>query len=190
MARLFGPDKPLVRNTARRKAYLNGKKTDRKNVKHEQSMQIEACQWLRDTFPGMHFYSDTGAGAFNSQYEKDTHNKQQSAKGLPDMTIFAMRRGYGALCLELKTDDAKIKRKRDATKLWVRKNKNGKVIERDTHIRKAGEWYDPHIERQHDRQLELRALGYCATFVQGLEQFKKIVCWYFDTPYIENSSLF
>lgn len=184
---------PLVRNkfsTKRQAQYFQGKKTDRKNEKKEQSLQIDICDWIKKSLPGVHFRSDTGSGAFNSNYEKNTHNRQQSAKGLPDLTIFAARHGYHALLLELKTTDGKLKRKRDATKIWVRKDKRGRIVERDHKLRLRGDWYDPHVERQHQRQLELRQVGYCAAFVQGEEQTKKLICWYFGLEYVEQESMF
>jgi hypothetical protein len=185
-------DPAVVRKprSSRQLDYFNSKKTDRKVEKKEEQLQIDICGWIKSTFPDVHFRSDTGSGAFNSNYAKNTHNKQQSAKGLPDLTIFAARRGYHALCIELKTEDAKLKRKRDATKQWVRK-KNGRIVERDHKLlRVKGDWYDPHIERQHQRQLELREAGYCAVFGVGEEHIKKILCWYFDIPYVEQASIF
>lgn len=172
------------RMTTRQVKYFATKKpnSDRKNVKHEQKLQIEICEYIRLIAPGVHFRSDTGSGAFNSEWEKDIHNQQQSAPGLPDLSIFAARHGYHGLEIEIKTDDAKIKRKRDATKIWVRKNKKGKIVERDYKLRKAGDWYDPHVERQAQRLQELRDAGYCAHMIQGLEQAKKLLRWYFGVP--------
>ncbi len=170
--------------TSRQRDYLKARKTDRpRNEKHEESMQIEACQWLRVNFPDVHYSSDTGSGAFNSQYAKNTHNLQQSAKGLTDMTIYAMRRGYGAMCLELKPDGTRLKLVRGSKVVKVYKDKKGKILYRDQAPRQAGDWKDYYIERQATRHRELREAGYCAGFVVGLEHFKRSVCWYFEVPY-------
>jgi hypothetical protein len=179
--------------TVRQQRYVQGKKTDRKVVKHELQMQVEFCNWFRDTFPGVHFRCDTSAGGFSSEWEKNLDSSQRSARGLPDFEAYAARRGYHGLLLELKTDDAKLKRKRDATKMWVRKNSSGKIMERDYKLRKAGDWYDPHIERQAMRIQELREAGYCAAFGKGLDRLKKIACWYMGVEYAlppENAELF
>ena len=178
----------------RQKTYLQSRKTDRGHVvKHEQGVQLELCDWIRKTFPGVHFRSDTGSGAFNSKFEKNTHNQQQSARGLPDLTIFAMCRGYGALCIELKAEDAKLKRARDAKKMLTIKDSRGRIVERDYKLRKAGDWLNPHIERQAKRIEELKKAGYCAGFGVGLERSKQFICWYFEVPYApppENAELF
>lgn len=181
---------PVVR-TARQQAYLSSRKTNRKKVvKHEEQLQLEASEWLRKHLPGVHFHSDTGAGAFNSEYAKDTHNRQQSDKGLPDMTIYAARRGYHGLLIEFKKEGTNLKRKRDGTTIAVIK-RNGKVIERDYKVRLKGDWVSLHVERQAKRIRELRDAGYCAVFAVGLQKFKEIVCWYFEMemPPEENAEL-
>jgi hypothetical protein len=193
----------------RKHQYLASKKTDRKVVKHEQNLQIEFCDWLRETVPGVHFRSDTGSGGFSSEYEKEIHNRQQSDIGLPDITIFAARRGYHALTLELKEEchcnvkvkhkDCALKMQRDGHKIRLKTKKvrpskkyptGIKVIERDYKIRLKGDWKNLHVERQHLRHEELKKDGYCAGFGIGLNHLKKITCWYFDIPYIENKELF
>ncbi len=169
-------------HTARQFNYLKVKKTDRKRVvKHEKLLQDQVCDWLRDNLPNVHFRSDTGSGAFNSQYQKAEHSKQQSAKGLPDLEIFAARRGFHMLMLELKKDGEHLKKQRDGTKVLIRKT-NGKIIERDYKIRLKGDWKNLHVERQAMRIEELRKDGYCAGFAVGYKETIKIICWYFDIP--------
>lgn len=169
--------------------YLNNKKTDRKNVKREEDLQIELCQWIKEVLPNVHFRSDTGSGAFNSKYAKTTHNKQQSSDSLPDLTIFAARRGYHGLMLELKADGVNLKKKRDGTKIIVKK-RNGMIIERDYKIRLKGDWSTLHIEKQAQRMIELRKAGYLAMFGVGLEKCKEIIAWYFNIPYVKTQQLF
>lgn len=198
------PKRPFVSH--RKAQYIAAKAqsgSDRgRVVKHEQNMQIDLCEWIRDTFPGVHFRSDTGSGDFSSEWAKEIHNKQQSSTKLPDLTIFAMRRGYGALMLELKKEGTELKMRRDGKIIRIRtkkvpptkKNPTGiKVLERDYKIRKKGDWSSLHVELQNDRMEELKRDGYCAGFAIGIEHAKKIICWYFDVPYTpppENTELF
>lgn len=172
--------------------YLDSRKKPggKRNEKTEENMQIELCDWLREVLPGVHFRSDTASGAFNSRFAKNTHNRQQSADGLPDLTIFAPRRGYHALMLELKAEGVNLKKKRDGTKIIVRKDSKGRIIERDYKIRLKGDWSNLHIEKQAKHIEELREAGYCAVFAVGIEQAKKIVSWYFDLKYTENAQMF
>lgn len=169
--------------TPRQHNYFQTKKTDRKVVHHERSIQINICDWLKENLPDVHFRSDTSSGAFNSRYEKNIHNQQQSAKGLPDLTIFAARRGFHALMLELKDKDTKLKKSRDSKIIRVYK-RNGRIIERDYKIRLKDDWIDLHIERQANRIEELKSAGYCAGFAVGEEHAIKIIRWYFgiDQP--------
>ncbi len=191
MGSIFGkPSTASRQRSVRQVQYLQNKKTDKKVVKHEQNMQLEFCQWLRDTFPGVHFYSDTASGAFNSQYAKEIHNRQQSDTSLPDMYIFAARRDYHGLALELKPEGYELKMRRDGRTIRVRKDRNGRVIERDYKIRKKGDWASLHIEKQAKRHAELREAGYLAGFVVGLEAAKKAVCWYFEVEYQQQEQLF
>ena len=193
MGSIFGDPVVTKRPVSKRQAnYFKDKKTDRKRVqKIEQEMQIDLCSWLKETFPGLHFRSDTGSGAFNSKYEKDTHNKMQSGTAEPDLMIFAAKKGYHGLLLELKAPGVNIKKKRDGTKIIVRKDSRGRIVERDYKIRLKGDWSSLHIENQARVLADYQNnWGYCTAFAVGLEHAKKIVCWYFDIPYVENQKLF
>lgn len=197
------PSKRSFPMSHRKAQYIAAKavtKTDRKQVqKKELELTIEYCKWLRETFPGVHFRTDTGSGDFSSEWEKEEHNKQQSSTKLPDITILAMRRGYGALMQEIKADGEELKMKRNGTKIRVKRKRvppskryptGWKILERDYKVRLKGDWASLHIEQQHDKIEELRAAGYAAMFGVGLEQLKEQACWYFDTPYIKNVELF
>ncbi len=182
------------------KRYLQSRKPDSKRVvKHEQSIQNQLCAWFKQVLPGEHFISDTGSGAFNSDYAKVQHNRQQSHKHEPDIKILAMRRGYGAMVLELKADSTELRMKRNGTKIRVRTKKvpvsrkypeGIKIIERDYKIRKKGDWASLHLEQQAEVLLDYERKGYFARFAVGLEHAKKLISWYFDLPYTENSELF
>lgn len=190
MGSIYGNPTVRARST-RQLNYLKDKKTDRgRNNKAEEQIQIELCAWMREVIPDIHFRSDTGSGAYNSKYAKNTHNKQQSASELPDVTIFAARRGYHGLFIELKKDGTNLKMKRDGTKIRVRKDRKGRIIERDYKIRKKGDWSSLHIEKQAQRMTELRKSGYLAMFSVGLDKAKEIVAWYFDLKLPKNEQLF
>lgn len=188
------------RYTTLQKRYLSDRKTDRPRVqKREQSIQNELCDWFKQVLPGEHFRSDTGSGAYNSDYAKEQHNRQQSHKHEPDITILAMRRGYGAMVLELKDEGTELKMRRDGTKIRIRTKKvppskkypeGIKIIERDYKIRKKGDWASLHLEQQAEVLLDYERRGYFARFAIGLTHAKKLIRWYFDLPDEGNSELF
>lgn len=190
---LANPTLPQRRTASpRQRQYLHARKTDRpRNKKTEQQLQIELCDWLRDTLPGVHFRSDTGSGAFNSKWEKAIHTRQQSSTSEPDLMILAARRGYHGLVLELKAEGVSLKMKRDGRTIRVYKDGRGKIIARDYKIRLKGDWASLHIENQYKCLIDYRDnWGYCASFAVGFEEAKKIICWYFDIPYLETASMF
>jgi hypothetical protein len=185
--------------TYRQRQYLQSRTTERKRVvKHEQSIQVELCDWFKQVLPGEHFISDTGSGAFNSNYEKERHNRQQSHKHEPDIKILASRRGYHALLIKLKADcphtpkhfDCMIKMRRDGRTIRVYKDKKGRIIERDYKIRKKGDWISLHVERQAATLEDYNAKGFLARFGLGLEHAKKLIRWYFDLPDDDTQELF
>lgn len=174
--------RPFV--NARRAKYLHEKKTDRApNEQRELNEQLAFCAWLKSAVPNVHFRADTSAGDWNSKHIKNRDTLQRSAKGLPDITIYAARHGYHSLLIEFKATGEELKMKRDGRTIRVRKDKRGKVIESDYKIRKIGDWKDLHTERQHNRHVELQADGFLSVFAVGLEQAKEITCRYFDLPY-------
>lgn len=190
MAGIFYTAQPKGRSLRQQK-YLNAKKTDRpKNVKTEQGITIEYCDWLRATFPGVHFRTDTASGAFNSKHEKDLHNRQQSSTSEPDITIMAARRGYHGLVIEIKADGVNLKMRRDGSKIRVYKDGKGKIIERDYKIRLKDDWASLHIEKQARVLEDYNKIGYFGRFGVGLEALKRLTCWYMDHPYLENESMF
>jgi len=176
------PTRPIMRSK-RQLSYLNNRKTDRpRNNKTEESIQIEASKWLRENLPDVHFRSDTGSGAFNSKYAKNTHNLQQSSDAEPDMAILAARRGFHGWMVEFKADGVKLKKSRDGTKILVTKDRFGRIISRDHKIRMKGDWSTLHIEKQAHILEDYRRQGYYSCFAVGLEDFKRHARWYFDLP--------
>lgn len=180
-----------TRRSVRQRRYLSSKKTDRKrNEQRERQLQIDLCDWIREVLPNVHFRSDTGSGAFNSKYEKNLHNRQQSSDSEPDLMIFAARHGYHGLLIELKADGVKLKKVRDGTKIIVRKDSRGRVIERDYKIRLKGDWSTLHIEKQ-AKVLEdyQKNWNYFACFAVGLDQAKEIISRYFGLVIPKNTEL-
>lgn len=177
---------PLYRRrrvTNLQRQYLQSRTTDRKRViKHEQKIQVELCDWFKQVLPGEHFISDTGSGAFNSEWAKEQHNRQQSHRYEPDVKILAARHGKHGLLIELKRDGFKLKMSRDGHKIRLYKDKKGRIIDAGTKVRKKGDWVSLHIERQAAVLLDYESKGYVARFAVGLEHAKKLVRWYFDLP--------
>lgn len=179
--------------TVRQKQYLNARKHPERgrNNKSEQQMQIDLCDWIRLTLPGVHFRSDTASGAFSSKYEKNIHNRQQSSSSEPDLTILAARRGYHGLVLELKAEGVSLKMKRDGRTIRVYKDAKGRIIGRDYKVRKKGDWASLHIENQYKCMIDYKDnWSYCASFAVGIEEAKKIISWYFDIPYLKTVEAF
>lgn len=189
----------------RQRQYFNSKNpgSKRRVVKHEQQLQLELSEWLRQVLPPrVHFRSDTGSGAFNSEKEKELHNRMQSSSKQPDMMIFAARRGFHGLVIELKAEGEHLRKQRNGTKILVRRQRvrstakhptGWKIIERDYKVRLKGDWASLHIELQAQVLEDYKSQGYSAWFAVGADAFKKIVCWYFDMPYqspAENTELF
>lgn len=192
MGSVFSKPSPVKFASARQKKYFAEKKTNRKaKVNRELSLQLRMSEWLKEVLPvGVHFTSDTGSGAFNSREAKHLHNRQQSSKHQPDIKIFAARRGYHGLCIELKDERVNLRMQRDGNVIRVRKDSRGRIIERDYKIRVKGDWASLHIEKQAKVLEDYIKQGYYAHFAVGEVAFKKIVCWYFDIPYIEPVELF
>ncbi|SRR5260221_8238325 len=177
--------------TTRQRQYFQARKTDRPRVvKHEQSVQNELCAWFKQVLPGEHLRSDTGSGAFSSDYAKEQHNRQQSHKNEPDIMIFAARHGKHGLLIELKKDGLELKMRRDGHKIRIYKDKKRRIIEADYKVRKKGDWVSLHVERQAAMLLDYESKGYVARFAVGLEHAKKLVRWYFSLPDEENTELF
>lgn len=178
-----GHDIPSRVYTTKQGKYLRSKKTDRKVTKKEQAEQIEICDWLRQTLPGVHFRCDTASGGFSSKYEKEVHNRQQSGTGEPDIMIFAGRKGYHGLLIELKATGTNLKMKRDGRSIRVYRDSKGRIIDRDYKVRKKGDWSSLHIERQALVLSDYRKnWGYFACFAVGRDEAIEIISRYFDLP--------
>ena len=189
MGSVFQNYKPAY--TDRQRKYYASKKTNRKVVKHEQHLQIRCADWTRQVLPNVHFRSDTASGGFSSAYEKSTHNRQQSSDSEPDMMIFAARRGYNGLLIELKAE-CKHDKKHEDNICALKMLSDGRKIRKDDYkIRKKGDWKSLHIENQalclQDYQDNW---GYCARFVKGFEEYRRLLIWYFDLDIHLNDSLF
>lgn len=151
-----------------------------KKFNSEEHLQIQVADYLRLQYPNVIFHSDYGSG-INLTIGQAVIQKRLNGgrRAWPDMQIakpatIAIGQkslaGYSArifhgLFLELKKDGTKLKREKDCKK----------ILKGDTKIRKAGDWWDKHIEEQAEMLEALRQEGYKAEFAVGFEQAKQII---------------
>lgn len=148
------------------------------NSQIEQGVHKAVCQYIRVQYPKAPFRTD-GAGLWLSKTQAGIYASMQYKPGWPDLFIaYPMRHTfddghtvqYAGLFIELKKDGTVLKRPKD-----------GKfVVKGDYKIRKAGDWYDRHIEEQADMLRQLNSLGYLARFAVGFDKARKIIDWYMD----------
>ncbi len=143
-----------------------------KNHRGEDSVQRRVCTYLRRNYPRVYFRTDTVAGLFLSENQYKAHHAQQSGPRQPDMTIYKPSRGFHGLLLEIKDEGVQLKRKRNGRK----------IAEGDYKIRRAGDWYNPHIEQQARVLDDLADLGYCTAFVRGFKETISFIDWYMERP--------
>lgn len=152
-----------------------------KKFNSEENLQIQVVDYLRLQYPNVLFHSDYGSG-INLTIGQAVIQKRLNGgrRAWPDMFIARHKmlpvaneyapngydvRCFGGLFLEIKKDGTKLKREKDC--------KN--ILKGDTKLRKAGDWWDKHIEEQAEKLEQLRNEGYKAEFAVGFEQAKKII---------------
>jgi hypothetical protein len=140
------------------------------NRRHEESDQLWACTYLRQHFPDAIFRSDYASGLGLTMYQATIHKRLQSSRSWPDLFIYAPRRGFYGLAIELKKEGTTI--------IVSRGPQKGKLTANE------------HIREQFFMLKELKKRGYYATFACGREEFIKTVNWYFGRIERENESLF
>ncbi|HLG78322.1 MAG TPA: hypothetical protein VKX46_18050, partial [Ktedonobacteraceae bacterium] len=154
------------------------------------SEQDEFCDWFKQVLPGVHLRSDTGSGAYNSEWAKQQHQRQQSHRGEPDIVIYAARHNFHALMIEMKPTGFQLRMQRDGHKIRVYKDRKGRVIGSDYKVRKKGDWVNLHVEEQARCLEDYNHAGYLARFAVGLDAAKKLVRYYFDLPDEDTAELF
>lgn len=125
-----------------------------KKAQPEFELQKQIAQYLRLQYPKVMFLSDVKA-AVKLTIPQAVRLKSVQANddfACPDLMIFAMRRGFGGLFLELKAKSPLLK--------------NGLFSS------------NAHIRRQAQTLLSLTREGYAAKFVWSFDIAKELIDWY------------
>ncbi len=134
-----------------------------KNVKHEESLQLQVCQYLRLQYPRVIFRSDFASGLQLTMAQAIKNKRLQSSRSFPDLFIYKPMkvdgRQFAGLALELKKEGTSV-----ILKIGPRK---GQLTT------------DPHIQEQALMLKQLRAEGYYAEFAVGIDQSMSIIDYYF-----------
>ncbi len=116
----------------------------------EKSLHRSVCNYLRLQFPGVLFNSDLAGSMRLTIGQAVAMKALRSDRGFPDLAIYAARKGYHALFIELK--------------------KEGEVV-----FNKKGFPVTPHIAEQFLIIERLNLQGYKAVFAVGFDQAIKII---------------
>lgn len=169
----------------------------------EANVHYQVAQYLKHQYPQIIFRTDFAAGIKMTMGQAVKHKGLQSGKAYPDLFIAQPVRidsifhgtlhnippttevsdasgttktwwidesasdnmGYFGLFLELKRDGTVLKRPKDARA----------ILKGETKLRRAGDWFDDHVEEQAMMLERLRRLGYKAEFAAGFDSAKKII---------------
>lgn len=128
----------------------------------EESLHLQAADYLRRQYPGVIFRTDFAAGIKMTMGQATKHKALQESKSYPDLFVAEPRKMYHGAYFELKKAGTPLTRPKD-----------GRVILKgDYKIRLKGDWYNLHIEQQHEMMQRLRAKGFYCAFAVGFDQFK------------------
>lgn len=141
-----------------------------KRFDSEENLHSQAAGYLRIRYPDALFRTDFAAGIKMTMGQAVKHKLLQAGRAWPDLQIAVpmyrdFKRDWHGQFIELKKDGTKLKRTVDARK----------VLKGETRLRRAGDWWDQHIEEQALVLEELRRLGYKAEFAVGFDDFKQQV---------------
>ena len=127
-----------------------------KKGKKEEKIQLQVCDYLRNTYPDLIWFCDLASGLKLPIWIAAKNKQIRSSRGLPDLFIakpmsdkFIDKVGYNGLFIELKKDGIRLK--------------NGSLPTNEHH---AG---------QEAILVKLRALGYRAEFSCGYEEAVKLI---------------
>lgn len=144
----------------------------------ETNLQAQIAGYLRLQYPDVMFHSDFGSGIKLTIGQAKVQKRQNGGRrAWPDMFISepaprcidgSWKYEWHGLYLEVKKDGTKLKREKDCKK----------ILKGDTKLRKAGDWWDLHIEEQAGMLEKLREKGYKAEFAVGFEEAKNIIDQY------------
>lgn len=126
--------------------------------------------YLKIQYPLIPFRTDFAAGIKMTPGQAVKHKRLQYDRAWPDLFIATASyknksADYYGLFIELKKPGTKLKRERDATRKTAG----------DPKLRRAGDWYDLHIEEQAEMLATLRIHGYKAEFAVGFDEAKAII---------------
>lgn len=136
----------------------------------ESNLHDQVCDYLRLQYPDIMFWSNDEDGRKRHVVEQARLKRRNSSRGQPDIFVAApmfkdkLVDFYG-LFIELKKDGTKLTRDKDARK----------ILKGETELRKAGDWWDKHIEEQAEVLTYLKMNGYCATFAIGFDAAKEVI---------------
>lgn len=122
-------------------------------IASEKTIQGQLCQYLQIQYPGIKYRTDKN-GVKVGWKQIRTQSLEKGESGFPDIIIREKRKGFGALVIELKKDDASPFKK-DGT------------LKKDDHLAQQQEWLDWFTE-----------LGCKAQFSVGFEATKELIDWY------------
>ncbi len=128
------------------------KEPKKRNLKHEENLQLLVCNYIRAKYPDVIFTCDLSSGMKLSMGQAVRAKKMKSSRGLPDLMIFKQLKAKWGLFIELK---------RTGTKLML---KDGITLVADEHIREQSVILS-----------RLRSEGYEAVFAVGFEEATKII---------------
>ena len=122
----------------------------------EKNLTTLTAQWLQKQYPNVIYRFDLASDQKLSigQATRNSRLHGKWSKGSPDLTIFEMKKGYGALFVELKVKSPF--------------KKNGE-------LRK-----DKHLESQNKFHKLLRGKGYKVEFANGFDEVREVVRGYFE----------
>ncbi len=152
--------------------------------KREESIHIAVAGYIRMQYPDVILRTDFAAGIKMTMFQAVKHKNLQSSRAYPDLFIAwpSTREAQHGAFIELKKEGTQLKRQKDAAK----------VLKGEYTLRKAGDWYDSHIEEQANMLKRLDSLGYFATFAVGFDEAVRLIKQYLgganDEKFISKNS--
>ena len=122
-------------------------------MNREEHLHAGLCRWLRLQHRAVIFNSDMSGVRLHRGLQGKVA-RLRSHRGMPDITIYEMRHGFGGLLLELKAEGSRILLK------------NGSMTK------------DAHIREQAEVLRMLQNSGYLANFAVGIDEAMNIINWY------------
>ena len=152
-----------------------------KNKLTERQIQLKFCEWLKYNYPEIIFQCDIASGMQLTQGQAILAKRMRSERGNPDCFIAEPKTKEMevvgnimyttcGLFIELKRDDIKIIRDKNARK----------ILKGETKLRKAGDFWDKHTEEQVEVMRRLSEKGYTCSFAIGLEDAKQLTINYLN----------